>query len=246
MWALVDWLCAVIGRGFSYALPPAALKLRAYRKTSHSNPLVDIKHVRDTTVRRLLSQSSQTLFSNPRSMPDAVGVFMSLATPRFILCMIVGCGMWRVRTDVPFGIDDAQLSLGASTFWIMHEWFAHEYLFHRGRGWAAQMHQFHHDLPYYHVSVDAPMFAVLWFVVASSVCTWFISMTHLRLTAITTYACMGLMYEFTHFISHTRVPLKGFLAHRRRHHMRHHFINDAYWLAFTAPCVDDWLRPPPY
>ena len=37
------------------------------------------------------------------------------------------------------------------------------------------------------------------------------------------------LYEASHFLAHTRVPLLGPLQHVRAHHMRHHVIDDSCW-----------------
>jgi hypothetical protein len=50
----------------------------------------------------------------------------------------------------------------------------------------------------------------------------------------------GLLYEWLHFIVHTRwAPPAGWLGTWlravRRHHMLHHLRNESYWLSFSAP-----------
>lgn len=51
---------------------------------------------------------------------------------------------------------------------------------------------------------------------------------------------IGLMYEWLHYIVHTRwVPPAGWrgkwLREVRRHHMLHHMRNENFWLSFSAP-----------
>jgi hypothetical protein len=50
----------------------------------------------------------------------------------------------------------------------------------------------------------------------------------------------GLLYEWLHYIVHTRwTPPAGWrgkwLREVRRHHMLHHMRNEHYWLSFSAP-----------
>lgn len=55
----------------------------------------------------------------------------------------------------------------------------------------------------------------------------------------------GLMYEWLHYIVHTRwVPPPGWrgkwLREVRRHHMLHHMRNENFWLSFSAPQGQFW------
>jgi hypothetical protein len=55
--------------------------------------------------------------------------------------------------------------------------------------------------------------------------------------------CAGLLYEWLHYVVHTRwVPPAGLVGNWlravRRHHMLHHMRNEDYWLSFSAPAVD--------
>ena len=60
----------------------------------------------------------------------------------------------------------------------------------------------------------------------------------LGLTALGTYTLCGGLYEATHFLAHTRVPLPPPLRAVRAHHMLHHTLSHDHWLAFTVPAVD--------
>ena len=91
---------------------------------------------------------------------------------------------------------------------------------------------------YYHVSIDGPGLAVAWFTAAAAAAFVLCPNPALALTATFTYTVFGGVYEFCHYISHTRVPLKGYLKRVKQHHMQHHVVNDEYWLAFTLPSVD--------
>ncbi|KAI7842074.1 hypothetical protein COHA_004270 [Chlorella ohadii] len=63
--------------------------------------------------------------------------------------------------------------------------------------------------------------------------------SELAVTASVAYFAMGLLYEYTHFIVHTRYLPRSKLAKAiRMHHMLHHTRNEAYWLAFIVPQVD--------
>ncbi|CAN0224850.1 unnamed protein product [Ectocarpus fasciculatus] len=50
---------------------------------------------------------------------------------------------------------------------------------------------------------------------------------------------MGLVYEWVHFIVHTRVVPRSQLGKDlKRHHTLHHLKDETCWLAFTAPPID--------
>lgn len=50
---------------------------------------------------------------------------------------------------------------------------------------------------------------------------------------------MGLGYEWTHFLVHTRVsPVSGVAKKVRQNHMMHHCRNENYWLSFMVPDID--------
>jgi hypothetical protein len=62
----------------------------------------------------------------------------------------------------------------------------------------------------------------------------------LALSATLGYANSGLFFELAHFIVHTRVrPPNAFLKRVRDNHIKHHLVDDRYWLSFAAPLVDD-------
>ena len=89
------------------------------------------------------------------------------------------------------------------------------------------------------MSIDGPGLAIAWFTAAAAAALALCPNVALACTATFTYTVFGGIYEFCHYISHTRVPLKGYLKRVRQHHMQHHVVNDEYWLAFTLPAVDD-------
>ena len=56
----------------------------------------------------------------------------------------------------------------------------------------------------------------------------------------------GLVYEFTHYIVHTRVvPTATWARTIRDNHVKHHMRNEDYWFAFTTPALDRWLGTAP-
>ncbi len=59
-------------------------------------------------------------------------------------------------------------------------------------------------------------------------------------------AASSLLYEWTHFLTHTRYVPRGRLYRRIwKHHRLHHFKHEGYWFAFTVPWIDGWLGTGP-
>jgi hypothetical protein len=131
------------------------------------------------------------------------------------------------------------LAAATALFWCFQEWALHDKLLHSPFDWFGKdIHAFHHDLPYYHLSVDGLDLASVWFVVAAAACVALAPTWAVACTAVAAYTLCGLVYEFAHFISHTKAPLPPMLAALRQHHMNHHLVSSRHWLAFTLPWVD--------
>lgn len=73
----------------------------------------------------------------------------------------------------------------------MQNWLGHD------------VHESHHDKPFYHVCVDPPDLVAGWTAVAACVFRLLLP-TPLALTVLAAYMAMGLVYEWTHYIVHTR------------------------------------------
>ena len=57
----------------------------------------------------------------------------------------------------------------------------------------------------------------------------------------------GLVYEFTHYIVHTRVvPQTAWGRLIRDNHVKHHMRNEDFWFAFTTPALDRWMGTSPH
>lgn len=94
------------------------------------------------------------------------------------------------------------------------EWWIHKYLLHRtlmhnkeevGRwdrkGWAGfEIHKEHHELPFYHVSIDPPWLALAWGGVFSAIVNIIMGDNPLKFSILIPYFAMGLIYEWTHFL----------------------------------------------
>lgn len=218
--------------------------LRAYRQQRRTS-LLDVAQIKDDRLRAALSEGEEWrgAFAAPGTLANAVSLFMSYSTPRFIVAMLgvsiaARCCL-AASAAAPLAIVDAAWAVAVAAFWVVQEWVLHDKLLHSDFEWFGKdIHQLHHDLPYYHVSLDGLQLAMAWFTVAALAAVCVTPSLALAATATATYTAMGLWYEFTHFISHTRTPLPPPLAATRRHHMSHHLVSSSHWLAFTVPAVD--------
>ncbi|KAI8468405.1 MAG: hypothetical protein J3K34DRAFT_522960 [Monoraphidium minutum] len=144
----------------------------------------------------------------------------------------------------PLTLLDLAVAAGVVAFWLVQEWVVHKWLLHSSFEWAGkEVHKSHHALPYFHVSID-PAWMILGAMALAGGAAWTaFGGGPLALTAAATYYSAGLLYEWLHFIVHTRWapppgPAFAWLRAVRRHHMLHHMRNEDYWLSFSLPAVD--------
>lgn len=176
---------------------------------------------------------------------QAVSCFFSEATPRFIVTVLAVTVLARMSLALSPGSAgafcalEAGVAVATALYWCFQEWVLHDKLLHAPFEWFGKdIHSFHHDLPYYHLSVDSLGLAAAWFTVAAAMGLALSPTWAVACTAVGTYTICGLVYEFAHFISHTKVPLPRQLAALRQHHMNHHLVSSRHWLAFTLPWID--------
>ena len=66
-------------------------------------------------------------------------------------------------------VDDAAAASAAVVFWPVQEWIIHDRLLHSEEEWFGErIHEWHHALPYYHVSFDSVELAAGWFLAAAA------------------------------------------------------------------------------
>ena len=156
----------------------------------------------------------------------------------------------------PFTITETTIFISSILFWWVQEYFFHRVLLHSPFNWLGKsIHQTHHDKDYFHVSIDPPELLLGWLFTAHfilrAILPW-----NLCLSATIGYACAGLVYEWSHYIVHTKVKppstqqqqqqsskviqiLSRLFSQMRDNHVRHHRVDDRYWYAFSVPAMDD-------
>jgi len=106
---------------------------------------------------------------------QAIQTFFGEATPRFIvaaLTVAVGCRLLLASVAAsiavgglysPLCVSDVSTFVGVAAFWMVQEWALHDKLLHSKASWfGREIHAFHHDLPYYHLSLDGIGLAAVW------------------------------------------------------------------------------------
>ena len=184
-------------------------------------------------------------FVVPTTARGALTTFFAHPTAQFIISALICTTCTRLQFGALSPVD-AMVALATAAFWCVQEHFIHDALLHSEQQWFGSMvHRWHHELPYYHVSLDGIGLALAWFgaVAIALVSLGFAlgggSALAYCLTSLGTYTLFGGLYEASHYLAHTKVPLPRPLARVRSHHMKHHTVDDQYWLAFTLPVVDD-------
>ena len=159
---------------------------------------------------------------------------------------------WRLNLGAISLLDVIAFVVTAS-FWMVQEWLIHDKLLHSKEQWfGREIHRWHHELPYYHVSMDGLGLASVWFATVAAILIGVGLLTAAPLgpclTALATYTLCGGIYEAAHYLAHTPVPLPKTLNRMRRHHTLHHTVSDENWLAFTIPAVDSLFgtNPEPF
>ena len=184
----------------------------------------------------------------PTTLPQAIRVFFfsqSGVGPTSVVLILASLVVWRLSMSSLSPVDGIAF-LGAIVFWVFQEHFLHKEVLHSEMDWfGKEIHQGHHDKNYFHVSLDPPALMLAWLGTAHFLFRFLFPLP-LACTITFGYALAGLVYEWAHFVVHTKVkPRSQFMRRMRDNHIRHHCIDDRYWFAFSCPQVDDLMGTNP-
>ncbi|XRB11540.1 fatty acid hydroxylase [Pseudoscourfieldia marina] len=229
---------------------------RASRLTSvemDATPSPPTTSSRDDVTSNSSRSQSKSAEGVPETLREAVTTFAQHATPQCIALGLTAQLAARIALTpdvIPqLSQQDVVVAACVASFWLFQEWFVHRWLLHSPFEWFGKdIHVGHHNNPYYHVSIDGPGLIVpamlTSFVVFRLIL--FPNNWSLALTGCSVYYVMGLLYEWTHYLVHTKyVPKSSFARAIRRHHMLHHCRNENYYLGFTLPAVDSLFGTAP-
>lgn len=220
----------------------AATKIEDYRRRhfEYASPLGLVEVGKEQTViTRCVAEEEQVV---PTKMLDAVQIFFFSRHhgPLWVVMSIMYFGVWRIQMSSAIEVLDALVFGATVLFWSVQEHFLHQKVLHSTQDWIGkQIHQGHHDKPYYHISIDPASLLLVWMMVAHMVLRLLLPLP-LALTATLGYCLAGLFYEWAHYIVHTKVRFKsGFWKRVKDNHMRHHMVDHDYWFSFSLPWIDD-------
>ena len=196
--------------------------------------------------------------------------FLKDIGPPLVLLTISGFIYTRLQllSTTPFSITELAIFASSIVLWWVQEYFFHRVLLHSPFNWIGKsIHASHHDKTYFHISIDPPALLLGWLFTAHFLIKAAIlpspQQYHLCLIATIGYSLAGLIYEWSHYIVHTKVkpniipktspsyqnlswvqrtiiqPIMRSYAKMRDNHIRHHLIDDQYWYAFSFVEMDD-------
>lgn len=188
-------------------------------------------------------------------LTEALGEFLRHRSGRVLGIHVLVVGAVRLALG-RFTRRDVAIAAGVALWWPFQEWLAHRYVLHApprtvaGRTIdpaAARYHRAHHAdpwnpryalLPDWVVLPVIPLQALAWLVLAPT--------RRLAVSGMLAVGTATLVYEWTHFLTHTSYrPKRSWYRRLQRRHRLHHFKDEHLWLGFTVPWVDDLLGTAP-
>ena len=193
---------------------------------------------------------------SPATVRAAAAAFFTYASPLILTGLILASLTLRLFFG-PLTWADLAVALTPVLIWPFLEWSLHRYLLHLqpvqafGRTWDfdfAKKHRTHHQQPWRPTLIFLPPYVHATLApVLTAAAFWLLPRPGLAASWMAALAAMTLVYEWTHFIVHTRVRPQSRFAKRLFHnHRMHHFRNEHYWYSFTVPQVDHWFGTGPH
>lgn len=184
-----------------------------------------------------LAQSlrSKADFGVARTPTEALRIYFDQPSHQLVLSFLAALVVLRCSM-VHLQVEDLVVAMSTWSLWQVQEWFVHDRLFH-GHGenqeWAHPVfthHDHHHIVPFFHVATEPLSLCLVWFGAVSILALTFLDpfLGHsLTTTAVLTYTLCGLGYISLHYLTHTQVPLTGWLQQVRERHMSHHLASSS-------------------
>ncbi len=193
---------------------------------------------------------SLAMSDSPRTVAEALPIFLRHGSPRILLVACLVSIVWRVQL-APLSLWDILPVLGLAAVWPLQEWLIHVFILHfkprQIGGWTLDFrvpkkHRAHHRDPWNYEILFIPMQSfvyslplvyLLWQAVTPS--------DALAWSGICAHLLLALHYEWIHFMVHTRyVPSTRYYQRLWKNHRLHHFKNEGYWYGVTR-LEGDWL-----
>jgi hypothetical protein len=193
---------------------------------------------------------------SPKTLTQAFYVFFldKYHGPRLAALSVAALTAWRcylaatsASASVALGVTDVAAFSAAVVFWWLQEHILHLHALHSKFDWMGkEIHEGHHAKPYHHISIDPAGLIMAWLLTTHLIFCAILPLP-MALSATAGYATAGLFYEWAHFIVHTKVRFmkQTYWSRMKDHHIRHHLVDDRYWLGFSVPAVDYLFRTNP-
>jgi hypothetical protein len=183
----------------------------------------------------------------PSTMRDALRIFFLTGDfgPLLVIVSILTATNMRIQLS-SLEMSDVIVFAVTLVFWSFQEHFLHEKVLHSKMDWIGKdIHQGHHEKPFYHISIESAPLLLGWMFTAHVILRALLPYS-LALTATIAYSLSGMFYEWVHYIVHTKVRFRSNYWRRvKENHVRHHMVSDHYWFAFTMPVIDDLFNTNP-
>jgi len=197
----------------------------------------------------------RTAQETPRTLREALPVFVAHGSPRFLLFALALTLGARLAAG-GFGPSDLAVVAVVLLYWPLQEWLIHVSVLHwRPRSVLGirldfavpRKHREHHRDPWNLEILFIPLHSFLYTAPILVGSFWLLAPTPaLALTGIAAHLAFALHYEAVHFLVHTRVVPRGrYYEGLWRNHRLHHFKNEHYWYGVTRLEADWALRTAP-
>jgi sterol desaturase/sphingolipid hydroxylase (fatty acid hydroxylase superfamily) len=184
-----------------------------------------------------------------QTLPMAFFIFVRYPSPILLVILFLGFVITRCTQNIPLQIYEVLGIFCIALYWPLQEWWMHKILLHlpdvkfRGKKYEmkfAKTHRLHHESPKNIALLFLPISVVLGALVFFSALFYYMT---LSITYMCTWMAMAsfstLLYEWTHYLTHTDYKPKGqYYKTIWKLHRWHHYKNENYWFSFTIPWID--------
>ena len=191
------------------------------------------------------------------TLGDAFSEFVRHPSPFALLLICAGCWVGRSVSGESLTGAEWMAFWCVLAYWPFQEWWMHKVLLHLppieigSHSFEmdfAKKHRLHHEDPSHLPLIFLPLptiavSLVLFSCVAGVMSGWDLSFV---LVFMGTASFSTMLYEWTHYLTHSRyAPKSAFYKRIWRQHRWHHYKNENYWYSFTIPHIDGWMGTGP-
>lgn len=183
----------------------------------------------------------------PEALGEALRTFFRQASPQVLLALLGATLAARLALGA-FSVADLVVVAAVVAWWPFQEWLLHRTLLHlrpfrlfgRRIDFAfARRHRAHHREPWRPELIFLPIWVHLLAPLVALLFVLVLPTPGLACSAMAALVAMALLYEWVHFLVHSRFwPRRPWLQQLWRNHRLHHFKSERHWFGFTVASVD--------